>query len=203
MLVAPYSGAIAKISVEKLQIIKSGQPAITILGKGGLEAKINLPSSIIANAREQEYPPSDSYVVLDVAPDRHIPVTFTEVSLEADAASQTYAVTFTFDAPEDFNILPGMNAVVWFKDPSRSADNIDRISIPLTAISVEGEQKYVWVVNEGTMTVSRRNVVVEEGVGFSLNVTAGLQSGETIVVAGVSSLSEGMKVRPWSDSPGN
>ena len=31
-----------------------------------------------------------------------------------------------------------------------------------------------------------------------LNVTSGLDLGETIVEAGVSSLSEGMKVRPWS-----
>jgi len=198
VLVAPYSGAIAKVSIEKRQIIKPGEPAITILGGKGLEAKINLPASIIAKARKQKEPATDSYIILDAAPDRHIPAIFKEASLEADAASQTHEVTFAFDAPEGLNILPGMNAVVWFKDPSKSATTISKISIPLTAIATDGDQKYVWVVDKESMTVSRKNIVVEEGVGVNLNVTSGLESGEMIVAAGVSYLSEGMKVRPWS-----
>lgn len=198
VLVAPYSGAIAKVSIDKRQIIKPGEPAITLLGKEGLEAKINLPSSIIAKAREQKEPATDSYIVLDAAPSRHIPAIFKEASLEADAASQTYEVTFAFDAPEDLVILPGMNAIVWFKDPSKSMSNISKISVPLTAIVTDGNQKYVWVVDSSSMTVSKRNIVVEPGVGASLGVISGLESGETIVGAGVSVLSDGMKVSPWS-----
>ena len=197
VLVAPYSGAIAKVSIEKRQIVQPGKTAITILGKEGLEAKINLPSSIIAKAREQKEPATDSYIVLDAAPGRHIPAIFKEASLEADAASQTYEVTFAFDAPEDLVILPGMNAIVWFKDPSKSMSNISKISVPLTAIATDGNQKYVWVVDSSSMTVSKRNIVVETGVGASLGVISGLEPGETIVGAGVSVLSDGMKVSPW------
>jgi len=198
VIVAPYSGAIAKVSIEKWQIIQPGKPAITILGKQGLEAKINLPSSILAKAGSREKPATDSYLVLDVAPDRQVPVTFKEASLEADETTQTYAVTFAFDAPEDLIILPGMNAAVWFKDPRDSSANLSKLSVPLTAIAIDGEQKYVWVVNKDSMKVSRRDVVIEAGVGVNLNIRKGLDAGEIIVSAGVSHLSEGMQIRPWS-----
>ena len=199
VLVAPFSGAISKVSIKKRQIIQPGEPAITVLGKAGLEAKINLPSSILAKAGGQGgRPATDSYLVLDAAPDRQIPVLFKEASLEADEATQTYAITFAFDKPEGLTILPGMNAVVWFRDPSKSNANLSKLSVPLTAIAIEGEQKYVWVVDKDSMKVSRRDIMIEAGVGVNLNITSGLQSGEMIVAAGVSSLSEGMKVRSWS-----
>ena len=198
VLIAPFSGAISKVSIKKRQIIQPGESAITILGKQGLEAKINLPSSILAKAERQEKPATDSYLVLDAAPDRQIPVMFKEASLEADEATQTYAVTFAFDTPEGLILLPGMNAVVWFKDPSKSNENLSKLSVPLTAIAIDGEQKYVWLVDKDSMKVSRRDIIIEAGVGVNLNITSGLQSGEMIVAAGVSSLSEGMKVRSWS-----
>ncbi len=198
VLTAPYSGAIAKVSIEKRQIVQPGKPAITLLGKEGLEATINLPSSIIAKAGESKSPATDSYIVLDSASDLRIPATFKEASLEADLASQTYEVVFTFDPPEDLIVLPGMNAVVWFRDPSRSITDINKIRIPLTAVATDGEQKYVWIVDQNTMMVSKRNVVIEANVGTMVGIINGLKSGEAIVASGVSALSEGMKVSKWS-----
>ncbi len=197
VLIAPFAGAIAKISIEKQQIIQAGKPAITLLGKAGLEAVFNLPSSIVARVKGKKEASRDSYLILNVAPDRKIPIRFKEAALEADAASQTYAVTFAFDKPEDLNILPGMNAVVWLKDPSKPAIN-NKILIPLTSIAVDGEQKYVWVLDKNTMLVARRDITIEADVGERAGVSSGLQVGEVIVEAGVALLAEGMKVSKWS-----
>ncbi len=198
VLVAPYAGNIAKISIQEQQAVQAGEPAISIFGDGGLEASINIPSSIMAVARKGKASESSAYLILDVAADRRIPVQFKEASLEADTTSQTYEITFTFDAIDGLNILPGMNATVWFKNPSKLAAGSVEARIPLTALMTDGDQKYVWVVSRESMAVTRRNVTLEEGVGVDLNVSSGLEVGETIVAAGVSSLSEGMKVRPWS-----
>ncbi len=198
VLIAPYAGNIARVSIQKQQAIQAGGAAIEILGAGGLEASINLPASIIAKAKEQKGAKTHSYLTLSAAPDRRIPALFKEATLTADAASQTYEVTFSFATPEDLNILPGMNATIWFKDPGESASKISKVSVPLTAIATDGDQKYVWVVDRETMIVSRRNITVEDDVGAILNVSSGLELGETIVAAGISFLSEGMKVRPWS-----
>lgn len=198
VLVAPFDGAIARVSVKLRQVLQPGGAAITILGNGGLEASINLPSSIVAKAREQQSADDDSYIVLDAAPERRIAIAFKEASLEADTASQTYEITFTFVAPDDLIILPGMNAVVWFKDPSAQVIGANDVSVPLTAIASDGDRKYVWIVDSSSMTVSKRNIVIQPGVGTSVNVVSGLKKGETIVAAGVSVLSDGMKVSPWS-----
>jgi RND family efflux transporter MFP subunit len=198
VLVAPYAGEIARVSIKKQQAIKAGEPAIEILGAGGLEATINLPSSIIAKAKQQKGSKDDAYLTLSAVPDRRIPAQFKEVTLDADAASQTYEVTLSFKAPEDLNILPGMNATIWFKDPSKRKINESKVSVPLTAIVADGEQKYVWVVNRESMAVTRRNITVEDGIGSYLIVSSGLKLGETIVAGGASSLSEGMIVRPWT-----
>lgn len=200
VLIAPYDGSIAKVSIKERQVVQAGNAVIDILGEGGLEAVINLPSSILARSKTNSRKPStDSYIILDAAPDRHIPVSFKEAALEADAASQTYEVTFTFNSPEDLAILPGMNAVVWFRDPSHSTSDTNKIRIPLTAIATDGDQKYVWVVDQNTMMVSKRNVVIETNVGTTIGITSGLTSGETIVAAGISVLFEGMKISAWSE----
>lgn len=198
VLVTPYAGNIARVSIQEQQAIQAGEPAIVILGAGGLEASINLPSSIVAKARNQKTSEIRAYLTLSVDPDRRIPVTFKEATLDADVASQTYEITFTFVAPDDLNVLPGMNATIWFKDPTTVDSKIPQATVPLTAIVTDGEQKYVWVVNRESMVVTRRNITVEDGIGSNLKVSSGLELGETIVAAGVSSLSEGMKVRPWS-----
>ena len=69
--------------------------------------------------------------------------------------------------------------------------------MPLTAIGSNGEATFVWVVDEKTMEISKRNVVIKPGVGENLEVISGLTQGETIVAAGIGSLIQGAKVRAW------
>ena len=58
--------------------------------------------------------------------------------------------------------------------------------------------QFAVVVNKKDMTVTKRNITLQEGIGETVVVTGGLNPGETIVGAGAVYLSEGMKVRPWS-----
>ena len=197
-LIAPYSGNVAEIYISKQQAVTSGETAIKILGNGTMEASINLPASIIAIALEEHSKKDEAYLIFSFAPELKVPVNYKEATLYADSASQTYQITFTFSAPENLNILPGMNATIWFKKPNTAKNNLSNLSIPLASIAVDGEQTYVWVVNKDTMEVSKRNITIEDGVGENLHVSSGLKLGETIVISGVSSLSAGMKVRPWS-----
>ncbi len=197
VLMAPFSGNVAKVSIEALQTAQAGKPVIKLLNTKQLVAKINLPSHIIALSKKYKKTKNASFIAMEVDPDRRISAEFKEVSLEADAISQTYEMTLTFTPPDDLVILPGMNAVVWLKDPSKiSSDQL--ISVPLKSIGTELDQKYVWVVDTDSMKISKRMVTVSEGVGINLDILSGLTPGETIVAAGISYLSEGMQVRRWS-----
>ena len=159
---------------------------------------MDLPARTIAESLEVE--DRGAYVMLDAAPGTRIEAQFKEADLLADTASQTYAVTFTFAPPPNLVILPGMNATVEL-ERARRTDSADgsRKSVPLSAISSDGDSTYVWVVDPDSMTVSRRDVTVAEGVGEFAVVTEGLASGETIASAGAAFLTEGMQVRAWEE----
>ncbi|QUM76530.1 efflux RND transporter periplasmic adaptor subunit [Moritella sp. 24] len=195
VLRAPYAGNISKIDLKSNQTVQQGNEVISMLALNKLEAKINLPSSIIAKSQESNTE-SPVYIVLNAAPEQKIPAFMKEISLEADTDSQTYQATFYFSPQAGLNILPGMNARVFFQDPTK-VNSKEIVRIPMSALTKQEEHLFVWVLNEDTMTVFKRVVTIENGVGESLIVKSGLNKGETVITAGVSFLSEGMKVRPW------
>ncbi len=201
VLLAPFDGNIAKISVNLRQVLQPGEPALSILGSGGLEAKFNLPSNIIAKANAENKGKIQATITLDSAPDIEIPATFKELALQADPSSQTHEVTFAFEAPPNINVLPGMNALVWLSDPRKTSKN-NQLNVPLTAIGIEGElTTFVWVVDKQTMKVSKRTIILGDDIGEAIQVLDGLMAGEKIIAAGISYLSEGMTVRPWLTKP--
>jgi RND family efflux transporter MFP subunit len=197
VLVAPFAGYIAEVSIKVKQAIQTGTTAITILGEGAMEATINLPASIMAVASKTGKGVGNAYFVFSFASDKKLPAEFKEANLSADSTSQTYKVTFTFSSPDDLIILPGMNATLWFPDPRNSGIE-EELGIPIASVGIDGNQKFVWLVDKYDKTVSRRDITVQDGVGEMLVVTSGLQMGDTVVAAGIASISAGMKVHPWS-----
>lgn len=195
IIVAPFSGRVATVAIETLQTVTAGQPAIRLLTTDRLDAIISLPSHFIAVSKKKEK--HEFSISIEAAPDVRIPAEFKEISLEADPASQTYEMRLSFTPPRDIVVLPGMNAVVWIKAGGQ-IDDAQGVSVPLTAVGTEHGNKFVWVVDTDKMTVSKRRVTIADHVGERLPVFSGLTKGETIVSKGISSLSEGMKVRQWS-----
>ena len=195
---APFSGVVVQVAASERQNIPAGEQVAALMGYGSLEVSIDLPARVVAESQEVEE--RGAYVILDAAPDSRIEATFKEANLQADATSQTYGVTFTFEPPDNLVILPGMSATVELSRARRSTTSeTNRISVPLSAIKSDGTSKYVWVVDQDSMTVSRRAVTVADGIGEMAIVTEGLVPGDTIATAGASFLADGMQVRPWTD----
>ena len=166
-------------------------------GQQGAEVQIDIPANVMA--RWQSVENAEAHVIVDAWDDVPIDATFRSANLVADSVSQTYAVKFWFDSrPGDYLALPGMPATVVLTAPQDAPASSTRISVPLTAVLSDGVDRYVWVVDEETMTVSKRVVSVAEGVSETVVVTNGLEGSETIAIAGASFLRDGMQVRPWS-----
>lgn len=193
---APFSGIVASVPASARQIVQPGQIIATLIGANSLEAQIDLPANVIAFAGTRTE--TGASVTLDVAPNDPIDATFKEATLIGDATSQTYAITFEFMPPDEIIVLPGMNVTVELTS-SQNEPEENRVSVPLAAVMSDGSSQYVWIVDEPTMTVSRRAVTIEEGIGENAIVTQGLSIGETIAGAGANYLSEGMQIRPWTD----
>ena len=199
VLRAPFAGVVARVHVEKFQNVQAKEKIVTLIGTEGLEVTINVPSSVIITSRTVEE--SRAFVVFAVASSIRIPAEYKEVALEADTASQTYAVRFSFESPEDLVILPGMNATLIVETTTSDTDAAAGagVAVPLSAVLSEGDRSYVWVIDTETMTAAKRWVTIQAGVGETAVVTDGLEAGETIAGAGANYLAEGMKVRPWTN----
>ncbi len=197
VLRAPFKGIVAQVAVKKLQTLSPGQVVVKFMSVDTLKATIDLPASYLVNVSEKESDDNhrQAFVILDAAPGQLIEAEFEEASLLADTVSQTYAITFAFRPPENLLVLPGMNATVELRIKNKS--QLTRVAVPLDAVTSDGKNNHVWVVDRENMIVSKHAVTIEEGVGETIVVTAGLDAGDTIAGAGATSLSEGMKIREW------
>ena len=195
VLRAPFSGTISEVFVEQFQNV-AAKEAIVTLQSSETEAVINVPSAIIARLPQLE--PQGTRVALDAAPDTEVFAEFREAAGVADAASQTFAVSFLFEPPEGLLILPGMTATVSTNFLFGEDDDVvsSGFTVPLSAVLAEGEQRFVWIV-QPDMSVHRQEVALSPVATDKVTVLSGLVGGETVVAGGVTFLHEGMKVRGW------
>jgi RND family efflux transporter MFP subunit len=197
VLRTPFEGIIASIAVEQFENVGPQQEIVVLQTTGAAEALVQLPSTLIANV--ERVTPTESYITLDAAPDAEIPAEFLSISTQANPTTQTFPARFKFTPPESINILPGMtgslHAGLEILDEEGAINA--QVKIPLGAISFDGDETFVWVVDTEAMKVSKRIIVLDQGVGEELVVLSGLEEGETIVGAGASYLFEGMQIRPW------
>ncbi len=202
VITAPFDGVVMSVAAKRFQNVQAGSLVAKLMSTAGLEAKINVPASVVASSPRRRN--TAFKIILEARPDAPISATFKEATLEADAVSQTYQVTLAFERPKDTVVLPGMNATVVVASTREvSPGAAVPVVLPLASVLSDGTVRYVWVIDPKTMQVSKREVAVEDGIGEVLVIAEGLKAGEKVVGAGGSYLSEGLKVRPWGDkSPG-
>ena len=82
--------------------------------------------------------------------------------------------------------------------PGEADETTDHaIVVPPGAVfaAESGQQSYVWVVDEKTRRVARREVETGQLTPVGIAITKGLQPGEWVVTAGVNSLRENQEVK--------
>jgi len=99
--------------------------------------------------------------------------------------------------PKDAKILSGMAGKAQARGELPVELREAGVEVPLSAIFSAGEpdKSYVWIIDEQTKIVSRRNVVTGNLTDRGIRVREGLEPGEWIVTAGVHYLFEGQQVR--------
>ena len=195
-LVAPFAGVIAKRYVENFEKVQEKQPIAYLQLIDQLEILIDVPELLMAQFRNRSG--AEVIAEFDAAAGNKYPLAIKEFSTDADPATQTYQVVLIMDQPEEANILPGMTAKV-----TASAGEGDAVGsaiiIPAIAVLNDADnQDYVWQFDQQSETVKKVLVQIGSLQGSkNVMITEGLQGGEEIVIAGVSKLQDGMKVRPW------
>ena len=194
-LVAPVSGVIAKKYISNHEFVQAKEPIIDLEDLSALDIVVDMPENMWVRAFSEGAKEKTRNVArFESLPGKTFPLRLKEYQTNADPGTQTYKVTLTIDDAEDSGVYPGMTAEISGELQESVADR--SVSVPFHAIVGEAQgEKFVWVLN-GDDTVSRRKVEIGRisDVGMAL-VTSGLQSGETLVAAGVNYLHEGQKVK--------
>jgi len=198
---APFAGVIADTFVDNFQNLSAKQPVLSLQDIDSVRIVVNVPEKRDMEGKGDK----DRFrfvATFEYLAGREFDVEMKEFSTEADPATQTYAATFVMPAPEDVNVLPGMTATIreYRKEPANTAAVAYAVPIDAVPVDVQGRY-YVWKVKDGgdgTGTVERVNVEVGEMVQNDILVTAGLEPGDRVALAGVHLLREGQKVRPFS-----
>jgi RND family efflux transporter MFP subunit len=199
-LQAPFSGQIGRRYVENHMDVQVQQEIADLNDITNVEVVFNVAEHLIKALRQDT--DVEAFARFDTAPDQKFPLTFKEASNRADPATRTFEITYLMPQPKEFRLLPGMTAtvqVVLSEKRLADAQQAQRFIIPAIAVMGDASGKSeVWVVDTDKMIVQKRAVKVGEMTGADgIYVLEGLKGGETLVIAGMTQLQDGMQVRLW------
>jgi membrane fusion protein, multidrug efflux system len=184
-LYADVDGVVTGRNAEVGQVVTAGQPVLTIARPDVKEAVFDVPDALATAL------PTDAVfnVVLELEPSVGTSGRVREIAPEADQATRTRRVRLSLDRPPDTFRL-GTTITV-----TRTTPVAPRIDLPATAVLDEGDRTFVWVVDQASRKVDRREVTIAIRADRSIGVTGGLSPGERIVIAGAHSLKAGQVVK--------
>jgi RND family efflux transporter MFP subunit len=210
-LLAPFTGIIAKISVDNFQSVQAKQPVLVLHDASSLEVVTHVsqrdyavatPGLTIDQRNEQFL--GDIRASLDTQPDLQIPARLKEVATVPDAITGTYEVTWSFEPPEGVTVTPGMTAKIVLTGLPEHAQASGGPFVPIEAVvGSDDGGAHVWVIDPDSWTVHRVDVEIGELSGDSIQIPSGLRGGERIASTGVHSLRDGIAVSSFEQLYGD
>lgn len=194
---APFDALVSRRLVDNYTTVAGGQPVMRLQDISELRVAISVPEALVAQFDK------DDVVTLRATfpflPDQRFDLEYRELVAEPQATAQTYSVILALPDNIPANILPGMTASVFVTyDQSRAGAGI---ALPLSALDSAPDGSFrVWVYDAASGEVHARTVETRDLAQDQILITEGLEPGEQVVTAGVTALSEGMKVRPMASA---
>ena len=199
---APFEGEIGETYYELGEDVKAKEPVLGLHGTDIVEIVINVPEAYKAVidpnlTKERKITAKFSFVS-----DREFDLLLTEFSAAADPQTQTYKTTLSMPQPEGVNIQPGMTAeVLVYALQSDQNQTKSEFVVPAVAVFAgDDDSQFVWVVDQSDMIINRKKVTLGTVTGTSdIKILDGILAGDKIVIAGVTTLRDSMKVSYLED----
>lgn len=199
-LTAPFDGTITKIHIENYEEVVSKESVATLQDLNALEIEIDVPESIMIRVRRGQTT-REIFATFEAIEDKQFPLTVGEISTEADENTRAYKVRLRMPPVKDYVILPGMTATV-IADEVRNLtdDSENNIIIPSHAVLEDNKGRYVYIAvpedgEQRTAMVQRRAVTTSKLTNKGLLVTSGIEPYEHVIIAGMSKMHDGLRVR--------
>jgi len=184
---APFDGWIGRVETKIHQNVNAGQSVASFNAGRQMKMYIAVPDMLISQVSEGD----EVEVRFDALSGRTMLGKVMEVSVDSVSGS-TYPVKVYLDNAEKL-VRSGMSGHVNFLG---QVSGESRYYVPPVAVvgSADGSRT-IWVVDPATSTVKSQRVAVGKLGPQGVEILDGVKAGDMIVVRGVHSLKEGLKVR--------
>jgi RND family efflux transporter MFP subunit len=204
-LKAPFDGGITKIYVDNFEEVMAKGKIATLQDLKSMEVEIDVPESLMIRAKRGEGT-RNIFATFDAIKDKKFLLKFREVSAQADETTHAYKIRLSLPMIENYTILPGMTATVAVDNVKTSDARQDGndIVIPSHAVLEDSKGRFVYIAEpESALSmigiIHRRDVTTSRLTNSGLAVTSGLSQDDLVVVAGMSKMQQGLRVRLMVD----
>jgi membrane fusion protein, multidrug efflux system len=195
-LVADHDGLITSENADTGQVVSAGQAVYGLAWKGDTDVVLDAAESDLGRISVGQA----AEITIPALPGRQFEAHVREIAPAADPQSRTYRVKLTMAGPPasvrfgmtgDATLAPATSG----DDPVAPQSTHTTYTVPATAIFHKDKGPAVWVI-EGGSTLQLRTVKVSTYTDHATVITAGLNDGDVVVLAGVHTVYAGEHVRP-------
>ena len=186
---APFDGQIVERHIKLAQTVQNNSPLFRISDFDPLECPIQVPEKDLGRLKVGQ----SAYLTVEAFADEHFDASVLRVSPVVDAATGTVKVTLAVAAKG--KLRPGMFASVYLETDRRE----NALVVPKASLVLESIGDTVYV-KQGDVA-ARREVDLGYDEADFVEVVAGLEEGDEVIVLGQDSLSDGTPVYVLDDKP--
>ncbi|MDA8165594.1 MAG: efflux RND transporter periplasmic adaptor subunit [Desulfobacteraceae bacterium] len=180
-IVAPFDGQVAMKMVNAGDLATAGTPLLVLENNRQLQVVAAVPEGLALKVRV-----GDKLPVRLPAAGLETTGEVREIAPAADAVSRTTMVKIKIEGGAE--VRPGQFAKVLLPGA-----RVETLMVPAAAVSRFGQMERVWVVQDGTARL--RLVRTGERAGGQVEILAGLNPGDRMIVQGYERLSDGQPVQ--------
>jgi|YNPNPStandDraft_1061719.scaffolds.fasta_scaffold00209_16 membrane fusion protein (multidrug efflux system) len=181
---SPINGIVNHLYVDPGEYVARGAPVAELVSVDRIKINLNVPEVDVRYLRTGQ----PVMVTVDALPDRRMSGVIDFVAYKADPATKTFQVKVLVENPAR-EIRPGMIARVALLRRTIP----DAVAAPLFSLVDKGGERYVFVEKDGVAHARLVSLGVIEG--DRIQITAGLEPGENLIVAGQTEVEEGARVQ--------
>ncbi len=183
-LSSDHAAVITDWKAEAGQTVSAGEAVVTLARPDVKEAVIDLPIGLA----EQLSKGLTFTVASQLEPSINTTANLRELEPQADATTRTRRARLTLaSTPAAFHLGTAISVTL-------TSDVTPRSELPLSALLERDGKHQVWVIDPASKTVATRDVTLIGRTDETFVLSAGVESGERVVTAGVNSLKPGQKV---------
>ena len=183
VLYSPIDGTVVKQVAEVGETIAPGYPAFVLGRLDTLEVEIGVADNLIDYMKIGQKVDIFIYGI-----EKQLEGIISSIDSSADLQTRTFGVKIDIDNGGG-DIKPGMIANVII-----GMDKVTGIMIPIDAIIDDANSSTIFIYNEETKTVTKREVEVGSVFGDHIQIIDGLKDGEQVVINGQFGLLDGEEV---------